>query len=306
MAVARDYDEALGVTLHIRVPSDSTDAVKLLVAGRADFAILDIHDLAIAREHGRDLVGVMALVQTPLAAILAQPSIRTPRDLEGQRVGVTGLPSDDAVLRSIVAGAGGDPEKVRATTIGFGAVPGAAGGPRGGRDRVLERRGRRAAGQAAGDPRVPRRRLRRAGLSRARAHRDPRRRCRTRRRSCARRSRRCRAATPRCSPIPRAASARSSRPCPASTQDERPARARRRLPVLPRRRAGVRRAEPVAAARLGRVGAEVRDRQAAARRRPGVRRALRAARRARLTLGASRPAASAAPSRAITTARGCA
>ena len=123
MAVARGYDQALGVTLHIRVPSDSTDAVKLLAAGRIDFAVLDIHDLAIARERGRDLVGVMALVQTPLAAILAQPSIRTPRDLEGHRVGVTGLPSDDAVLRSIVAGAGGDPSKVRKTTIGFGAVP---------------------------------------------------------------------------------------------------------------------------------------------------------------------------------------
>jgi ABC-type nitrate/sulfonate/bicarbonate transport system substrate-binding protein len=123
MAVARGYDQALGVTLHIRTPSDSTDAVKFLVAGRAQFAILDIHDLAIARERGRDLVGVMALVQTPLAAILAQPSIRSPRDLEGHRVGVTGLPSDDAVLRSIVTGAGGNPRKVRATTIGFSAVP---------------------------------------------------------------------------------------------------------------------------------------------------------------------------------------
>jgi putative hydroxymethylpyrimidine transport system substrate-binding protein len=123
MAVARGYDQALGVTLRIRVPSDSTDAVKLLAAGRTDFAILDIHDLAIARERGHDLVGVMALVQTPLASILAQPSIRTPRDLAGRRVGVTGLPSDDAVLRSIVAGAGGDPRKVRPVTIGFGAVP---------------------------------------------------------------------------------------------------------------------------------------------------------------------------------------
>ncbi len=122
MAVARGYDDALGVNLRIRVPGDSTDAVKLLVSGRTQFAVLDIHDLAIARERGRDLVGVMALVQTPLAAILAQPSIRTPRDLEGKRVGVTGLPSDDAVLRSIVAGAGGDPKKVRATTIGFSAV----------------------------------------------------------------------------------------------------------------------------------------------------------------------------------------
>jgi putative hydroxymethylpyrimidine transport system substrate-binding protein len=122
MAIDRGYDSALGVRLHVRVPTDSTDAVKLLASGRADLAVLDIHDLALAREAGRDLVGVMALVQTPLAAVLAQPPNRTPRDLEGKRVGVTGLPSDDAVLRSIVAGAGGDPDKVRVTTIGFAAV----------------------------------------------------------------------------------------------------------------------------------------------------------------------------------------
>ncbi|MDX6679574.1 MAG: putative hydroxymethylpyrimidine transport system substrate-binding protein [Solirubrobacteraceae bacterium] len=122
MAVARGYDEALGVNLRIRAPTASTDAVKLLASGRADLAVLDIHDLAIARERGRDLVGVMALVQEPLAAVLAQPSISTPRDLEGHRAGVTGLPSDDAVLSSIVAGAGGDPARVRRTTIGFDAV----------------------------------------------------------------------------------------------------------------------------------------------------------------------------------------
>ena len=53
-------------------------------------AILDIHDLGLAREKGRDLVGVMALVQRPLAAVLAQPGIRTPKDLEGKRAGVIG------------------------------------------------------------------------------------------------------------------------------------------------------------------------------------------------------------------------
>ena len=122
MAVERGYPDALGVRLRIRVPTRSGDGVTRLVAGRADFAILDIHDLAVARENGRSIVGVMAIVQTPLAAILAQPWVRTPRDLQGRSVGVTGRPSDAAVLRSIVAGAGGDPRKVRATTIGFGAV----------------------------------------------------------------------------------------------------------------------------------------------------------------------------------------
>ncbi len=122
MATERAYDEAEGVDLTIRKPGASTDALKLLQAGKADMAILDIHDLGLAREQGRDIVGVMAFVQRPLAALLAQPAIRSPKDLEGRRAGVSGLPSDEAVLRSIVAGDGGDPDRVRATTIGFEAV----------------------------------------------------------------------------------------------------------------------------------------------------------------------------------------
>jgi ABC-type nitrate/sulfonate/bicarbonate transport system substrate-binding protein len=58
----------------------------------------------------------------PLAAVIARAGIRTPAELEGRRVGVTGLPSDDAVLDSVVRGGGGDPAKVRTVTIGFQAV----------------------------------------------------------------------------------------------------------------------------------------------------------------------------------------
>jgi putative hydroxymethylpyrimidine transport system substrate-binding protein len=121
-ALDRDFDGAEGVTLRVRAPSSSTDAVKLLLAGRAQLAILDIHDLALARQRGRDVVGVMAVVQRPLAAVLARPGVRRPRDLAGRSAGVTGLPSDEAVLRSIVAGDGGDPDRVRRVTIGFQAV----------------------------------------------------------------------------------------------------------------------------------------------------------------------------------------
>lgn len=118
----RGFDTGEGVRLHIRIPASSTDAVKLLASGRVDFAVLDIHDLALARERGRDLVGVDALVERPLAAVIAQPGIRSPRDLEGRRVGITGVPSDTAVLSSEVRGAHGDPARVRTTTIGFSAV----------------------------------------------------------------------------------------------------------------------------------------------------------------------------------------
>jgi NitT/TauT family transport system substrate-binding protein/putative hydroxymethylpyrimidine transport system substrate-binding protein len=57
-------------------------------------AILDIHDLGLAREHGADLSASWRSCSAPLAAVLAQPDIRTPKDLEGKRAGVTGLPSD--------------------------------------------------------------------------------------------------------------------------------------------------------------------------------------------------------------------
>ncbi len=122
-AIARRYDRDAHVHLHVVAPSASTDSIKLLETGRADFAILDIHDLAIARERGQEIVGIMAVVQRPLAAVLAAPQIRSPRQLQGKTVGVTGVPSDTAVLRSIVAGAQGDPSHVKTITIGFNAVP---------------------------------------------------------------------------------------------------------------------------------------------------------------------------------------
>lgn len=119
-----------GIDLNVQQPSASTDAPKLLEAGRAQFAILDIHDLAIARERGFDLVGVMPIVQRPLASVIAGDprAVKRPRDLEGRTVGVTGLPSDDAVLDSVVSADGGDPKQVHRVTIGFNAVASLAAG----------------------------------------------------------------------------------------------------------------------------------------------------------------------------------
>jgi putative hydroxymethylpyrimidine transport system substrate-binding protein len=122
-AVARGRDRAHGIRLTVRQPSASTDSLKLLTVGRAQLAVADIHDLGLARERGEDLVGVGALVQRPLAAVIAGPAVARPRQLVGRRVGVTGLPSDIAVLRAVVQGDGGDPSRVRTITIGFSAVP---------------------------------------------------------------------------------------------------------------------------------------------------------------------------------------
>jgi ABC-type nitrate/sulfonate/bicarbonate transport system substrate-binding protein len=122
-ALARHYDTRNGIHLQVRIPGQSTDAISLLSAGRVNFAILDIHDLAIADQQGHGLVGIMALEQRPLASVIAQPRFKSPRQLDGKTIGVTGDPSDLAVLRSVVAGAGGSPSTLKEITIGYDAVP---------------------------------------------------------------------------------------------------------------------------------------------------------------------------------------
>ncbi|MGZ4202990.1 MAG: ABC transporter substrate-binding protein [Thermoleophilaceae bacterium] len=122
-AVSKGLDKKQGVHLIVRAPSASTDSLTLLATGRADLSIVDIHDLGLAREKGEDLVGLGELVTHPLAAVIAREPVARPRDLDGRRVGVSGLPSDVAVLKSVVQGDGGDYARVKTVTIGFSAVP---------------------------------------------------------------------------------------------------------------------------------------------------------------------------------------
>src|SRR3954468_9953639 len=108
--------------LQIRKPGSGPDSLKLVASGKVELGVLDIHDLAIAQQAGTDVVAVGALVSKPLAALIAQPAIGRPRDLEGRTVGVSGLPSDPAFVKAIVSHDGGDFGKVKQVTIGFNAV----------------------------------------------------------------------------------------------------------------------------------------------------------------------------------------
>ncbi len=115
-------DTAHGVRLQIQKPGETPDSLKLVATGKVDLGVLDIQDLAIAAEHGTDVVAVGALVGRPLGALITQPDIARPRDLAGKTVGVSGLPSDPAFVKAIVSHDGGDYARVKQVTIGFAAV----------------------------------------------------------------------------------------------------------------------------------------------------------------------------------------
>jgi putative hydroxymethylpyrimidine transport system substrate-binding protein len=121
--VRERLDREHGLRLDVRAPSASTDSLKLLLSARSDASVVDIHDLGLARERGEDVVGIGAVVQRPLAAVIARREVRRPRELSGRRLGVTGLPSDEAVARAVLEADGSSLSDVRPTTIGFSAVP---------------------------------------------------------------------------------------------------------------------------------------------------------------------------------------
>lgn len=99
---------------------DRGDPVALLARGEADLAVVPPNRLLAARAKGLRVVGVAAINQTPLEAVISTTAtgIARPRDLVGRRIGL--LPSARlvALLRLVVAADGGDPDAVELVDTG--------------------------------------------------------------------------------------------------------------------------------------------------------------------------------------------
>jgi len=115
-----------GLDVKLQVPPDPSAVLRLLAAGKADLAISYEPDLLLARDQGQeDLVGVAALIQTPLTSLVTLPEsgIKTAADLAGKRVATAGLPYQSAYLQTILQRAGVDPKSVQETNVGFNLEP---------------------------------------------------------------------------------------------------------------------------------------------------------------------------------------
>jgi ABC-type nitrate/sulfonate/bicarbonate transport system substrate-binding protein len=123
-ALAAGYYARAGIDLRVITPGATTDTLQLINAGKADFGLADGIDVAEQIAQGADERAIMAIVQRPLGApiALASEHLRSPAGLVGKTVGITGVPSDLAVLDTVVKDAGGDPAKVHTITIGFDGV----------------------------------------------------------------------------------------------------------------------------------------------------------------------------------------
>lgn len=129
-AQAAGYYRDNGLSVRLQPPTSTSDTLRLMAAGQAEFGVVSLLDFLNARSKGEPLVLVMALEQKPLGAIfcLSKSGLRRPRDLEGKLVSVTGVLSDEAGVRWMVGHDGGDPAKVRLIDIGFNTAQQVAAG----------------------------------------------------------------------------------------------------------------------------------------------------------------------------------
>ena len=130
VAKAKGLDTQAGADIAPSVPSDPTTTLTAVAAGKKDLAITYAPELLIARAKGVPVKAVGAIAQVPLNSIMARSDrgIERPRDLEGKVVGIAGVPSDRALLDTVVAADGGDPSKVTTKVVGYSLAPSLAAG----------------------------------------------------------------------------------------------------------------------------------------------------------------------------------
>jgi putative hydroxymethylpyrimidine transport system substrate-binding protein len=120
-ALAAGYYKRENIDLRVIEPTSTQETLKLIDAGKAQFGLADGSDVASLIAGGGDAQAVMALVQHPLGGLIALASehLRSPAGLAGKTVGITGVPSDLAVLDTELRDVGVSPSRVHVVTVGF-------------------------------------------------------------------------------------------------------------------------------------------------------------------------------------------
>jgi putative hydroxymethylpyrimidine transport system substrate-binding protein len=129
-ALAAGYYRRENIDLQVVAPSATAEPLSLVDAGRAQFGLADGSDVAAEIDRGGHDEAVAAIVQRPVGGLIALASehLRSPAQLQGHAVGITGVPSDRAVLDTEVRHAGGNPARVHVVTVGFNGAQGLVAG----------------------------------------------------------------------------------------------------------------------------------------------------------------------------------
>lgn len=124
-ALHHDYWRDENLTVEMKTPSDPTAGLKLVAANKFDLAIYYESELFFAAEQKLPVIAVASLIPNPLNSLIAPAGskVKGPSTIKGAKIGVAGLPTDDAILATIRKQEGLAPSDVTSVNVGFNLVP---------------------------------------------------------------------------------------------------------------------------------------------------------------------------------------
>jgi NitT/TauT family transport system substrate-binding protein len=119
VALDKGYFAEEGLDVSIEFPPE-TGAASLVLSGRADFAVSYQEEVTYARAAGTPLKALAAVIQHNTSGFASRKDagITRPRDFESRTYGGWGSPVEEAMVRALVEGDGGDFRKVDVVPIG--------------------------------------------------------------------------------------------------------------------------------------------------------------------------------------------
>ncbi len=124
LADERGYFDEEDLDVDIHVPANPEDVLMLVGSGRDTFGISYQTSVLQARQEDIPVQSVAALVQYPLNSImtLEGSGLESPGDLAGMQIGYPGIPSNEALLETMLESEGLTLDDVELVNVGFNLV----------------------------------------------------------------------------------------------------------------------------------------------------------------------------------------
>lgn len=123
-AKAQGIFAAAGLSVAVHAPSDPASPLKLVAAGRTDLAVSYEQEVFYAAAKHLPVVAVAAMVPRPLNSLMwIDHSIRSVAGLQGHKIGITGVPSDYAMLDTMLGKEGLSRRDVHVVSVGYNLLP---------------------------------------------------------------------------------------------------------------------------------------------------------------------------------------
>ena len=123
-AIDEGFFDEEGIKLSVYTPSDPTAIISSVASGRDDFGLSYHPDILQAQSAGLEIISVLSISQHPLNSImtLKKSEIKNPSDLRGKVIGYPGIPSNKAMLETVLSSQNININDVETVDVGFELV----------------------------------------------------------------------------------------------------------------------------------------------------------------------------------------